>query len=278
MKDLDRRGIRTRAGGRWSRSSITRLVTEGVVYIGRRRHNGSPLADGNWPPIVDEDVYWRAVAVLKDPARKPRGGGIRPGKASWLLTYIARCSECDGPLTMRHVPRAGSRQVAIYRCANGCVSAPVADLDEMATVAVVGVFSSPALYQAVTRTDDREAQAARDEAEAEAARLADFEEQAVAGEISAASFARIAKRIEARITELEAHARDLAVPPAIRDLVGDSTAARQEDIYDRWLAMPLSGKRKVIATMFTPVLCPAGHSGTIPVRDRFSMRLRTGEH
>ncbi len=163
LRDLDKRGITTRAGAPWSRSAVTRLVLEGVVYIGKRRHNGSPLQDGDWPPIVDEDIYWRAVNVLSDPARKPQGGGIRPGRARWLLSYIAECGVCGGPLSMRHLPRSGG-QTAYYRCVKGCVSAPVRWLDDMTTFAVVQVCSVPELYEVLTGGSDREASAARDEA------------------------------------------------------------------------------------------------------------------
>jgi site-specific DNA recombinase len=186
LRDFAARGITTRAGGRWSQASLTRMVLEGVVYIGKRRHHGGPLLDGNWPAIVDEDIYWKAVRVLSDPARKPKNGGIRPGRARWLLSYIAACSVCNGPLSMRHMPRSAG-QVAYYRCVNGCVSAPVAWLDELATVGVVGFCAQSPVYELLTRAGDKEAQAAKDEADAERDRLAGFEAQAVAGTISADS-------------------------------------------------------------------------------------------
>ena len=272
LRDFTERGIRTRAGAVWSRSSVTRLVLEGVVYIGKRRHNGSQLVDGNWPPLVEEDIYWKAVRVLSNPARKPKGGGIRPGRTRWLLSYVAACGVCGGPLSMRHLPRT-TGQVAYYRCGNGCVSAPVAFLDEMATVAVVGFCSGSPLYEVLTRGDDREAQAAKDEAEAERERLADFEEQAVSGQLSAESFARIARGIEARIAELEARARELSSPPALRDLVSDAATEeeRWKDIHQRWLDMPLTARRAVITTIFAPVLYPA--NGNPADRGRFRLPL-----
>ena len=224
--------------------------------------------DGDWPAIVSDDVYWKAVRVLSDPARKPANGGIRPGRARWLLSYIADCSVCGGPLSMRHLPRS-SGQVAYYRCVQGCVSAPVAWLDEMATVGVVGFCAKSPVYELLTRAGDKEAQAAKDEAEAERDRLQGFEAQAVAGTISADTFARIARGIEARITELEARARELAAPPALRDLVSAAATQeeRQEDIYRRWLAMPVTAQRAVIAGIFAPVLYP----GDPMDRNRFKM-------
>jgi site-specific DNA recombinase len=272
LRDFAARGETTRAGKPWSRSSLTRLVLEGVVYIGKRRHNGSALQAGEWPPVVEPETYWRAVAVLSDPARKPKGSGIRPGRARWLLSYVAACGVCGGPLSMRHLPRS-SGQTAYYRCARGCVSAPVAWLDEMATVGVVGFCSTSPLYEVLTRADDKEAQAARAEAQAERDKLAEFEEQAISGAISAASFARISARLEAQITELEARATELSAPPALRDLVSSAATQeeRWEDIHARWRDMPLTAKRGVVSAIFAPVLYPA--NGDPSDRSRFRMPL-----
>ena len=273
LRDFAARGITTRAGGKWSRSSVTRLVPEGVVYIGKRRHNGPPLQQGNWPPLVEDEVYWKAVRVLSNPARKPSGGGIRPGRVRWLLSYFASCAVCGGPLSMRHLPRS-SGQTAYDRCIEkGCVSAPVAWLDEMATVGVVGFCSESPLYEMLTRGDDSEARAAQDEADAERERLAGFEEHAISGRISVESYARIASGIEKRIAELEARAQELSAPPALRDLVSSKATReeRWEDIYERWCAMPLTAQRAVLSTIFAPVLHPA--NGNPSDRSRFKMPI-----
>jgi hypothetical protein len=175
---------------------------------------------------------------------------------------------------MRHLPRSIG-QVAYYRCVNGCVGAPMEWLDTMATVGVVGFCARSPMYEILTRTGDKEAQAAKDEEQAERDRMAGFEAQAISGTISAESYARIARGIEARITELEARARELAVPPALRDLA--SAAATQEerweDIYARWLAMPVSARRAVLAGIFAPTLDPVG-DGAPDDRNRFRMPAR----
>jgi hypothetical protein len=143
----------------------------------------------------------------------------------------------------------------------------------MATVAVVGVCSVSPLYESLTRADSREAQAAQDEADAERERLAGFETQAISGAISAESYARIASGIERRIAELEARARELSVPPALRELAS-SKATQEErwtDIYERWCTMPQTARRAVISAIFAPVLYPA--NGNPSARSRFKMPL-----
>jgi len=279
VKDLDRRDKTTRAGGKWSRSSITRLVTEGVVYIGKRRQNGGPLQDGNWPPIVDEDVYWRAVAVLRNPARKPKNGGIRPGRARWLLSYIATCGECDRPLAVKHLPRAGSAQKAPhYRCIDkGCVSAPVDWLDGIVADAYVRWAADDAeKYEELTGADDREQIAAREQAKAEQARLDDFRAQAVSGKIGPEDFAIIAAGIRQNIARLEKRASELAVPPMLRGLLATARADPRYQTADRrlavlvaWEDMNIAAQRQAIAEATTPVLHRAVADRLDPARVSF---------
>jgi len=267
--DLAQRGITNRSGKPWSHSSIARMVLEGVAYIGKRRHNGGPLLDGNWAPLVDEDVYWAAVSVLKDPARRRKAeqrGGIRPGRARWLLSYIATCAEpeCGAPLgVVTNRMRRGVPEPQ-YRCSNSTAShayAPVEWMDWLVGEAVVRWCAQEQVYAVLTEGSYGDALTAQDEAKAERARLATFEAQAIAGTLSAEAYARIASGIEARIAELEATAAELAVPAELRALVG--TGDREADIAARWLAMPLPARRSVIRKISAPTLKPTGRSGRL---------------
>lgn len=282
VTDLFERGILSPTGKpRWSRSSVVRLVTEGFVYIGKRRHKDGPLLDGDWPAIVDTDIYWAAVTVLSDPARKAslkNGGGIRPGRSRWLQTYITTCAVCHGPLSVKHLPRAGSGKVPHYRCVGkGCASAPVDWLDFVVTMAVVRWCSQPIVYEVIIAGESREALAAKAEADAERNRLAEFERQAIAGKISAAMFARVTAGIEDRIRRLDNQAEMAASLPELRGLVAvheGSQQAREEDIYERWLAMPLPAQRRVLRTLAAPELSPAGDNPEDPFRIKMNFKVR----
>jgi site-specific DNA recombinase len=277
QRDLYERGVPNPTGGEhWARSTIVALVLNGVAYIGKRRHNDGPLLDGNWPALVEEDVYWRAVRVLKDPARKTatgKRGGIRPGAAKWLLSYIATCAKCDAPLGVQHRPRGG-KMVPCYRCSSSRAThaiAPVEWMDDEVAGKVISYLANPERWK--PEGSDREAQAARDEAEAERARLADFERQAVAGKISADSFARIAGGIEVRIAELETRAHELAVPALEPGnlFYGWQQNPRLAKSYRnmgalvQWEEMPLSAQRSLVRELFAPPgylrLRPSGLDG-----------------
>jgi site-specific DNA recombinase len=279
-RDLNERGVPSSTGGKWANSSIPALVRNGVCYIGKRRHNGGPLLDGDWPAIVDEDVYWRAVAVLADPARRAQAekrGGIRPGAAKWLLSHIAVCSVCDAPLGVKFRERkAGS--VPYYRCPAGHAFIPVEFFDGCVSAVIVAWVARPHMYGVVMGRDDSEAVAARAEADAERQRLAAFEDDAIAGRISSASFARIAAGIEARVAELEMRTRQSG-HPALRELL--SRGERKEHVRACWDGMPLTARRDVVRTLVAEPgylrLKPSGdhgrdHAAVLDVR-RIDIRL-----
>jgi site-specific DNA recombinase len=290
QRDLLSRGIPSPTGQeRWARSTIVRLVREGACYIAKRRLNGGPLLDGNWPPIVDEDVYWKAVAVLNDPVRKKQAdkrGGIRPGAARWLLTYIATCAKCGAPLAVQHRPRGGKMEPQ-YRCSSskgGCAVAPVDFMDHVVTEMIVAYCLKAGRYQAIMTGSDRDAAAARDEAESERSRLAGFETDAIAGRISSDSFARVAAGIEARIADLEAKAKASDSPPALQDLLKRGKQAHH--IRAVWADMPLAARRRVLSALTAEPgylrLRPSGangraHGTAVLNPARIEMALRSWE-
>jgi len=285
QRDLDRREVLNPSGRPgWARSTIVRLVLEGYVYIGKRRHNGSGLIDGNWPPIVDEDVYWKAVAVLRDPARKVAAdtrGGIRPGAAKHLCSYVAKCGKCGDPLATQYRPRGG-QMVLMYRCASsggGCAYAPAEWMDGVVADEIIRWCAEPGRYERYTREDDRAALAARDEAASERARLEGFEQQAIAGKITPAAFARIAAGIEKNIATLDARAAELSAPPALRGLLATRhpTAYRRLAVLEAWEAMPLAARRSVISEVAAPTLAPTGRGGDVFNPERISMNFKDQE-
>jgi DNA invertase Pin-like site-specific DNA recombinase len=246
-RDLNSRGVLSSTGGKWAHASVTALVLNGTCYIGKRRHNGGPLIDGDWPALVDEDVYWRAVAVLSDPARRrmaEKRGGIRPGAAKWLCSHIAVCSKCGAPIGVKFRVRVAG-DIAYYRCPAGHAFVPVEFMDWCVSEAVIAWASKPGVYEAIMRRDDNDAVSARAEADAERGRLAAFEADAIAGRISSASFARIAAGIEARIAELDQ--RGESALPGVADLLARGN--HKQYVRACWAGMPLTAKRSVVRAL-----------------------------
>jgi hypothetical protein len=80
-----------------------------------------------WSPLVDEAMFWAVTRILTDPARTL----TRPGRAVWLLSWLARCGKCGAQLNSISRPGPNGGRVQIYRCAqHGCVVVMQPELDE----------------------------------------------------------------------------------------------------------------------------------------------------
>ncbi len=119
VRDLNRRQIPTTSGAAWTRASVKSMLTAPRV-AGLRQHRGEIIGEAAWPAILDRATWGAVGALLRDPARRQPGhvAGRRH-----LLSGIARCSECEGPLHVLH--RSGGRSPA-YACRRGCGKVRVA--------------------------------------------------------------------------------------------------------------------------------------------------------
>jgi site-specific DNA recombinase len=113
--EMERRGIPTAHGGRWSHNNVKGMLIAPMV-AGMRVHRGQVIRTGNWEPVLDEPT-WRQLRVLLD---RPR----RSMNAKYLLSGVAHCGRdgCGSHLTGRHQHRRGER-IPIYFCAptvGGC--------------------------------------------------------------------------------------------------------------------------------------------------------------
>ena len=91
--DLNARGIKTRQGGPWGRSSFHRLLTNerytGVYIYGDIR------IEGGIPQIIDKGLFWRVQEVLKT-KKNPQGRHRFNG--DYLLTGKLFCGYCKSPM------------------------------------------------------------------------------------------------------------------------------------------------------------------------------------
>lgn len=133
-REWTKRGLRPAQSGKWTRSSITSILSNPRVagYMTRLsvadrkalREAGQPCPPrapimldedgqpviGKWEPIVDVETWTAVVRVLADPARKPSRKG-RSGVRS-LLGGLGLCS-CGNVVSANHLDRLG---YSAYRC------------------------------------------------------------------------------------------------------------------------------------------------------------------
>lgn len=258
-RGLTTRGTRKRPPGPFSPAYLRALALS-PVYAALRVHQ--PATDGpwrlgriegavkaTWPALVSEEEFYAVHARLTDPSRRTS----RPGRAKHLLSLIARCGECGGPLTVRY-----RREVREYVCRQKfCVRLPADDLDELATAVMLAYLGEPGRYERLRAPGaDAGPELARVRTELSAARaeLADWRARAARREVTAASFAAIEPGVIDGIERLEKRERELATPPELAALLpGDDLAAS-------WEAAPVAARRRVAA-----LLCRPGRLGYLRV-------------
>ncbi len=244
VRDLNARKVGSPRGGAWTHATV-RWVCLNVTYIGKRRHNGGPLLDGDWPPLVDEETFWAGVALLTGPDRKV----TRPGRAVWLLSLVAECDRCGGAAAARALR---ARQMYVCR-ERGCFTAPLAEVDEQITGLVIARLSAKDAYAKLAASDDQAVIAARKEAARLRGVLAGYKADAIAEKITRADFADLSAGLQARIEAADAAATTASVPAALRGLLTPGA-----DVAARWAALSVPARKDVLRCLFERItIAPA---------------------
>lgn len=257
----------------WERSGIL-VVARNVAYIGKRVHRRQgrrgdrkrpEIFDGNWEPIVLEEVFWAAQRVLDEPSRQTWPQGPRPGSQRHLLSFLAVCHRTH-PVQVR--------RDRFYRCSKGCAQVVKDDLDEYITTAVLETLKESAVYgrlRVAGQTSDAEVQAAQNEAAALRARLNGYRQRARTGTIDADDFAEISTGLRADIAAAENRAARAGLPPALRPFLEPGV-----DVEERWYdpSTTLQAKREVIAALYTVTVRPVGRRKRVPVAERVDIVSR----
>ena len=173
-RDWNQRGIASPQKARhgWSATTLAGVLRNPRL-AGLRAYKGEIVAEGQWEPILDRAQWETLAARIRRVAR--------PGRPSThLLSGIARCGRCGGPLwtSWRKNPNGG--RVARYACVSrpgqaGCgkLTVVAGPLDELIRDAVIVAITGPELAKTLaahSSDNDLEAGAARDLADAESRR------------------------------------------------------------------------------------------------------------
>ena len=252
--DLTARGVPAPKGApQWERSVIRKILAN-VAYIGKRQWNAQ-VFDAVWDPLVDLATFYAVKRILEDPARKT----TRPGGARWLLSYLAVCDVCGGPLsTQPHGDGKGARH-PLYRCwRNACVFIRVDHLDAYVTGRVLRLMSE------VTFTgDDREALELRGRAAEMQARLDASAREVAGGGMSAHAYAIIEGRLLPEIARLEKEADEMAIPLPMRGVS-----------LGQWDELDIAVRREVIRAAYEIRIRKRATPGKGFDADRVIMTLR----
>jgi hypothetical protein len=240
---LPPRAHRAREAGRevahngWTPSILRNLLSKPSL-AGMRTHLGTVVGEAAWDPIVDPADWARVQALLRSPNRVT----ARSRAAVHLLSGIAECGVCGGWL--QFLLNRGRRT---YACAGvnptapkGHVSRSEPHLDAWVGLQVGAFLAKPELVRMLEpqpEVSEPRAAAVR-KLDGLRAQLAEYENAAVAGQVSAAAFGRIEAGLSAQIAALEAELTPVVFPPVVAAVAGagaEERFAAIEDVVQRRL-------------------------------------------
>lgn len=248
VADLNGRGIPSPNGKVWSRDTVRRMARN-VSYIGQRRHRTKhegkaptdEITKAVWPRLVEDSVFYDVQAVLDDDDR-PRS---KPGKARYLLSYNG-CAPCGGALRVQ--PKRGTKSERYLCVEDSCISARMADVDEIVTRAVCERLSMPDARK-LYAVDDAEVRKAR----TEAAKLrTDLDKArksyALPDGISETALAMKERTYGPLIADADRRARPVGSSGALARLLD------ADDVRAEWDTYAVAAKRDVVARVVRVVV------------------------
>ena len=254
--DWNRRGVPTPQAAQYGWAGATlKGVLRSPRLCGLRTYHGQVVAEGRWEPILDRQTWETLQARL--PKGSPPG---RPGGR--LLTGIARCGRCEGPLWSSW-RKDKDQRVARYACvsrpgAPGCGNLTVTGepLDTLVRDAVLQALAGPGLARArhqLAGDDEEQAKAAR-ELEAAEARREEAATLYAEGKIDHREWFTIRDRVGHRITAarriLDRTAGPLADLPASAEALGQA-----------WEAGTIAWRRALLGAVVDRIVVgPSPHS------------------
>jgi site-specific DNA recombinase len=208
-----------------------------VVYQGKDL--GVMGGGAGIPAILEEGDWLRVKAFLTDPARctLPASTGRKH-----LLSGIARCGTCGGPMRMRlRKDHAKATGTLVYICQEAYhVTRTAVLVDAQAEKAAVAWLASGEAAELLAASRDRHARDALALAEELRAQLDAAADMYARGAIDDRQLARITAGLRPRFEQAERDAAHTSLDPLVADAIGADAAAR-------WAGFPLEQKRAVAA-------------------------------
>lgn len=240
---LNDAGVASPRGAQWTMRTVRRTALN-QGYIGLRGHNGH-TTQGTWPAIVEPTEFYGAKQILTDAKRTT----TRPGRAKWLLSCIATCELCGGPMAV--VRRGAARTV--YQCRDrGHVWIERVELDEYLTGLVIERLSRPDAYPHLPDgSEEATVVALRAEEAALRAELDGYADDAAEGRIDRVFAAKVVGKLQTKITDAQSRVEQAITPPALAGLLAGDPG---EDVATRWDRAPVSARREVLRLLFSSIV------------------------
>lgn len=268
-------GVKTRTGKEWGhvtlRQALKRSKNAGVAV-----RDGEVVGASEFPAIVSEDQWRAVVAVLESPDRLTRDK--RASTVKHLLSGLARCGTCGGPMAVGWVHRRNGDKSSVYKCRENSRPGGVRDgrSHPARMTSYVDEYIEAVVLKRLARADlvalfavDRREEVRALEVERDAIRqnLDALAEQAGEGNITVAQMGTASKRLRERLDAVSASLESAASGSVLAEF-----AASGRDAADWWREVNLERRRAVIDALCTVTLLTVGrgrarvfHPETVPL-------------
>jgi DNA invertase Pin-like site-specific DNA recombinase len=234
--DLERDGIETRRGGRWTSSSVSSILRN-ARYAGRSVYKGEDVGAATWDAIVPESQFAAVHSRLDDPRRKTRGESTARkhlGSGLYFCTCGLRVHSSSGLGSGMHR----------YTCRNTCHYRSGKPVDDFVLAVIRGRLAQPDLRELLVRpADESELASLSAEREDIRHRMASFEADYDAGLIDGRRLKAATDKASARLEEVRrAEAKLLAQ-------FGPDSILAAENPVEAFDAAPLAIRQQVIDSL-----------------------------
>lgn len=236
-------GSTTTLGNEWTGQQV-RATLLNPRYMGYRYYRGERVAEAVWQPVVSEDIFEAAKAVLTDPKRST----VKDRTVKYLLTNLAECGRCnDGSKVTTGRTQHGKRN---YQCsARGNLTRGAVQIDELTEAVVIERLSQPDATDLLVQQEQvSDVGALRDESNALRARIDEAALLFADGKIQGPQLQQITATCEDRIALLE---RQIASTVAISPL---NAVVGADDVTAAWDGLDIMQQREILRTLFDRIV------------------------
>ena len=265
-------GALTVGGHRWRHAEVSKFLRKprnaglrsyGLKY--GRVDRDSIVGKGNWPPLVDEDTFWAAQAVLEAPGRAPGRKSVR----RHLLTGMLGCGRCGPP---HYLAGIRTREGLVYRCKT-CLSLSIVaeHVEPMIYSIVGGRLAKPDVVDLLRAElhDEAEAEALRTEANTLLAELDNIAVERAEGLLTGRQVKISTDIIHQKLEAIERKQQDQE-----RLRVFDGIPLGKPEAADAVKRLSPDRLRAVIDVLMTVTVAPVGKGGRVFNPERVQVHWR----
>lgn len=238
VADLNKRGLTTSTGRPWQPSELRKVLMR-PRNAGLREHKGAIIGQAEWPALVPEEKWRAVVSVLSDPARRTS----YTNALRWMLSSLAVCGVCDGPLRVTMLATRGGG-IPMYTCTLGRhVARNAVELERYVGMVVVERLKRPdAIDLLRPKTTIVDTGALYAEQAALRQRLDDLADDL---ELDERTLARRTKALQARLDEIKAALTEAGRGNVFAGVVD------APDVEAAWDRLDLARRRAIVDTLLT---------------------------